>query len=337
MCAANYEASDFSTGPPGNVLKVLSHALPTPTIPGHAFPAIINAIRNRLPSPLVWINLLHAVPKNLSEVPTSPISTPGVPLTGEDYFTTKIFDSATRAVDYEKTTSPSEIGPYSLAPPSSVNVSIVERYIPPASSKEFAELFSPARSSILIDRMVELTPNDGVLLFIYPTRQGATTFMNEYLGPLIDPLLRSIVVVNGLSADLSTSIGTMEAKDKLHTYEDMKRKMTRICHTMSSASPEVLQRLHGGQASFSLVHAAKHKVEFSREIWADWWVKQEKPRVRSTVAKYFRLAQKLPEDAEVTPVNLVQEILDGVLTKRTAELSDDRGIEVGVFVIKRGA
>jgi hypothetical protein len=34
------------------------------------------------------------------------------------------------------------------------------------------------------------TPNGGSLLFVYPTKKGASTFKSQYLGPILDPLLR---------------------------------------------------------------------------------------------------------------------------------------------------
>jgi len=98
----------------------------------------------------------------------------------------------------------------------------------------------------------------------------------------------------------------------------------------------MLQKFHSKKAAFSVVHASRQEVILPRNVWArDWWVKQEKPRVRDAVAKYFRIAHKLPADSETMPTNLIQEILNGVTTKAYENGEPARGIEVGVFVIRK--
>ena len=90
---------------PSNPLRVLSHALPSPSPDGHIFSSIISAIHESTPSsPTVWINVFHAVPGrfNLADLPTSPPNTPGQPISGEDYFTQKVFDSAVPVSDYQE-------------------------------------------------------------------------------------------------------------------------------------------------------------------------------------------------------------------------------------------
>ncbi|KAK5149386.1 hypothetical protein LTR04_007126 [Oleoguttula sp. CCFEE 6159] len=322
-------------------VKVLSHALPSPSARGHAFPFIINAIHEHIPpSPTVWINVFHAVPGrfNIADLPTSPPSTPGPAVGGDDYFTTKIFDSAVPVSDYQSDAPKIPSSPHPVVPPSTVNVSVVERYIPPTSANEFAEMFTTTGSSLLVDRLVELSPNHGTFIFIYPTRTGGRTFMNEYLGPILDPLLRSMVVVNGLSADLSSTLGRMAAVDSLPEFETMQRKINMLCRQLSRGSSS-LERFHGRSATFSLVYSSKEEVVVDRKVWAsDWWIKQEKPRIRTTVAKFFRMAQKLPADSNIMPTDLIQEIINGVASKPYAESATPRnGIEVGVFVIKRSS
>ena len=320
-----------------NSLRVLSHALPSPSIPGHAYPIIIDSIRTQLSAHrLLWINLLHAVPGrfNLADLPRSPPTTPGLPLGGDDYFSTKIFDSAVSAVDYENDSTLNITRPQPLVPPASVNLSIVERYIPPASANEFTDLFNPKGASLLVDRLVELSPGNGSLLFIYPTRKGAQAFMSHYLCPILDPLLRSMVVVNGFSADLSSSIGCMSAVDKLYDFETMSQRAKWLCREMNGTSRSALDRLHGVQGAFSVVHSAKHEVALDRSIWSSWWVKQEKPRVRAAVSKYFRLAKRMPADTEIMPTSLIQEVLDGVANKPCKSIPS-KSIEIGVFVFKR--
>jgi len=276
---------------------------------------------------------------------------------GDDYFTTKVFASAVTAVDYDSTDigTPTAIRPHHpLAAPESINLSIVERYIPPTSAAEFASLFN-ARSntpSLLVDRLVELAPGNGCLVFIYPTLAGAHTFTEKYLGPVLDPLLRSMVVVNGFSADLSESLGRMPAVDRLLDFSTMRTKASALCTELNGDSRHVralLQAPARQAGTFSLVYAEPHKVQLERKVWADWWCKQEKVRVRAAVSRYFRQARNggnsggsgtgkdgegMGSGAHLMPIELIQEVLEGV-EKREAELGMD-GIEVGVFVIRRG-
>lgn len=306
------------------------------------FPDIITSIHDSTPSsPTVWINVFHAVPGrfNLADLPTSPPATPGPPLGGDDYFTQKVFDSAVQVSDYQEDLAALPRSPRPVVPPSSINVSIVERYIPPTSPKEFLNMFEERGPSILIDRMVELSPNNGSLIFIYPTKVGAETFMHDYLSPILDPLLRAMVVVNGLSHDLSSSLGRMAAVDTLPSHETLKRRIQILCATLTQRSHS-LERFHGKRAAFHLMYSAKKEADLDREVWAkDWWAKQEKPKIRTVVTRYANeaMAKRSNEHAsqDRTPTHLVQELLDGVTSKPYSGDGPTKGVEVSVFVIKR--
>lgn len=330
---------------PNNPLRVLSHALPSPSPTGHLYPAVIDAIHNTTPaSPTVWINVFHAIQGrfNLADLPTSPPSTPA-PLNTpgtDDYFTQKVFDSAVPISDYQEDLSSLPRSPRPIVPPSSINIAVVERYIPPTSSHEFTHMFNPNGPSVLVDRLVELSPNNGTLLFIYPTKVGAQTFMHDYLGPILDPLLRCIVVVNGLSSDLGRTLGNMTAIHQMPDYEHLKRQMVTLCAKLAHRDTHVAGSLVP-KVQYSLVHAAKEEVYLSREVWAnDWWAKQEKPRIREAMTKYSQEAQKKSSNEHVerspTPTELIQQLLDGVCKKAYPPGQEPAGgIEVGVFVIKR--
>lgn len=284
---------------------------------------------------MCWINVFHALPGkfNLADLPSSPPSTPGPAIGGEDYFASKIFDSAVRVVDYQGNLQALPQSPAPIVPPSSVDVSIVERYIPPSSVNEFSEMFNTKGPSILLDRLVELSPDNGTLVFIYPTRKGARTFTTEYLGPILEPLLRSIVVVNGFSADMGSSAGRMVAAAQLPDFDVMRMRIQTLCTTLSQKSPG-MEKFHRKQASFSLVYSAKEEVKLDRSVWADtWWCKQEKPRLRETVNRYFRKANGAGD--EKTPPMIIQELLDGVATNPYRGPEPTSGIEVSVFVVKR--
>ncbi|TKA82562.1 hypothetical protein B0A55_01199 [Friedmanniomyces simplex] len=328
---------------PSNPLRVLSHALPSPSSTGHVYPSIIGAIHETTPSsPTQWINVFHAIPGrfNLADLPTSPPATPGPPITGEDYFTQKTFDSAVPISDYQGDLSALPRSPRPVVPPSSINISIVERYIPPTSPNEFVDMFNPNGPSILVDRLVELSPDNGCLTFIYPTKTGALTFMNEYLDPLISPLLRTMCVVHGLSSDLSRILGSMSAVDRLLEHAEMERHIGRLCATLTQRSTG-MHRFHGRRAAFALAYSARRRIPLSREVWArDWWSKQEKPRVREVVTRYAQEAQKKSSNEHIerpaTPAELIQHLLDRVVHAPYPEgMEPVNGVEVGVFVIKR--
>lgn len=317
-------------------IKVLSHALPTPAIDGHIFPTIIRSLQDQTPtSPMCWINVFHALPGkfNLADLPRSPPSTPGPAIGADDYFTSKIFDSAVRVLDYQDSMHTLPHSPSPIVPPSSVDVSIVERYIPPSSANEFAEMFNMKGPSILMDRLVELSPDNGTLIFIYPTKKGGRTFTNDYLGPILEPLLRSIVVVNGFSADMGSSAGTMTSVAVLPDHDVMRLRIQNLCSTLSQTSPR-MEKFHRKQATFSLVYASKEEVKLDRKVWAEmWWCKQEKPRLRETINRYFRKANRALEDK--TPPMIIQELLDGVADNPYRNGEPTSGIEISAFVIKR--
>jgi hypothetical protein len=55
-------------------IKVLSHALPSPSTEGHAFPTIISSLHDETPtSPTCWINVFHALPVSTATAAQLPI------------------------------------------------------------------------------------------------------------------------------------------------------------------------------------------------------------------------------------------------------------------------
>lgn len=339
--------ANISAAPTHNTaLKIISHALPSPSTSGHIFPTIISRINDSAPvsptTPLTWINVFHAIPGrfNLADLPTSPPATPGPAVGGDDYFTQKVFDSAVSISDYQEDLSSLPRSPRPIVPPSTIDVSIVERYIPPSTSNEFADMFNPNGPSILVDRLVELSPNNGSLFFVYPTRDGAQTFMREYLGPIIDPVLRTMVVVHGLSSDLSRTLGRMVAVDQLPDHETLHRRVVSLCRRLTQ-QPTAAQRFSGRRPHFTVSHASRERVKLSREAWCrDWWTKQEKQRVRDAVKRYSQEAQtkRTNEHAEraASSTELLQEVVKGVCEKPyPSGMEPEDGIEVSVFVIKR--
>ncbi|KAA6408159.1 MAG: hypothetical protein FRX48_07901 [Lasallia pustulata] len=336
-----------TAGTPGDAVKFLSHAMPSPASGTNessatAFLAIISALQEKVYSGHVqYISITHAVPLrfNLADLPTSPPSTPNPTVPGgSDYFS--VFANAVAVIDRHGQAAfntPMPSSPCPVVPPASVEISLLERYIPPSTIQEYLDLFSATDPSALVDRLVELRPNGGTLVFIYPTRAGAETFANNYLGPILDPLLRTLVVLHKLSADIGIDIGKMATVEHLATFESTKRKLNSLFSKLNRGS-SLQTTASEKKMSYSLLHSCKGKVQMDRKVWAEWWAQQEIPRVREVMARYWKRAQHLPADADVTSAVLVREIANGVASRPYSKgAAPTEGIEVGVFVIRRTA
>lgn len=310
-------------------VKVLSHALPCPSVNGHLFSQLIAAIHDRTATSTSWINVFHAVPGRytLSDLPKSPPSTPGPAVGGEEYFTSKVFDSAVAIPDYQLESKLLPPSPRPVVPPNSINISVVERFIPPTNTNEFAEMFNLHGHSLLLDRLMELSPDSGIMLFIYPTKTGARTFMNHYLGPIIEPLLRTVTVVHELHSELGRSLGEMMSVNYLDEYVQLQKHMRSFLSSLEGSTKI--------KASYQIIHAAKEEILLERSVWADdWWIKQEKSRIRDAVSKYFRKSKKLPT-GEMTSAHLIQEVLGGVSAREYQDGLPTKGVEVGIFIIQK--
>jgi len=332
-------------------IRVLSHALPCPSSDASlsaasTFTNIITAIQAELqPTQRPYINVTHAVPSkfSLTNLPSSPPGTPNLSQGGEDYFNMTVFASAVPVIDHHDTSrgltsSPAPSSPCPIVPPASVHVALVERYIPPSSVQEYLDLSSATGPSALVDRLVELAPDGGSMLFIYPTKRGAHTFATEYLGPILDPLLRSIVVLHKLSADVGLTLGKMAAVEHMVEFEIMKKKINLLLRKLNRGN--ISQT--GGPAtaifkgSYNLVYSGTQDVPLDRKVWTDWWAQQETLRIRDVMGRYFKRAQRLPEDTDITSAVLVREIIDGVMSRPYGDApAPTAGVEVGVFVIQR--
>jgi hypothetical protein len=317
-------------------VKVLSHALPCPSSTGHLFGQLIATIHDRTTTSTAWINVFHALPGRytLSDLPKSPPSTPGPAVGGDEYFTSKVFDSAVAIPDYQLEAKLLPVSPRPVVPPGSINISVVERYIPPTNTNEYGEMFALRGRSLLYDRLSELSIDNGVLFFIYPTRTGAKTFMQKYLGPIIEPLLRSVTVVHDLHSELGRSIGQMAAVNYLDEYEKLEEHVRSFCAKVTEHTHS--QKSHSDEKyAYEIVHASREEYTPNRIAWADdWWIKQEKPRIRDAITKYFRKSKKLPT-GELTGPHLLQELIEGVSTREYDDGPPTEGLEVGVFIIQK--
>ena len=333
--------TNVPTNGTGNTLLTLCQSQPCPlsTDVGpvtSAFTPILEALQSNL-EPGQYIEVTHAVPPQFSMalLPSSPMCTPN-PTSGErDYFSMNVFSKAVVALHHDDVLkSPVPSSPHPVVPPSTVGVTLLERYIPPSTEQEYLDLFSMDAPSVLVDRLVELSPNGGSLVFVYPTLSGASAFASRYLGPLLDPLLRTMVSIHGLTTDLSHDIGKMVAVDSMFQFEKLVRKITFLLPRLGRTSP-------GSSATarkYTLVQSTKQVVDVARATWTEWWLQQEAPRIKEAVRKYYKRGSRLPQRRDITEGGLAREVLDGVKGRSYGPYDQPRdGIEVGVFVIKRTA
>jgi hypothetical protein len=307
------------------------------------------------PEEFAGIRIVHALPSRfpVAKFPTSPPGTPsgaiGAYVANDQagYFDQNIFSSAVRMVDRhdvfanegKRSSIPSSPG--FVAPAASIDVSLYERFIPPSTLQEFKDLFTVDAPSALVDRLRELSSTDGSLLLIYPTSAGSQSFKRHYLGPVIEPVLRNIIVSQQLSADLGYDVSEMEAANSLLPFEKLQfrlRDLLRQLNTPSRNSHTGHTRKSNGV--YSIKYAAAETVHVSSEVWKHWWTQQETPRITAATAKYFRRAKHLPSGNISNNTALTREILEGVHKRRDDEDGFDvqrkEGIEVGVFVVIRG-
>lgn len=255
----------------------------------------------------VYINVSHAIPPHipLNRLPSIPMSGPlsvgpagtrlvdnpyegGVSNEGGGYFAPTIFNSIVVAID--GTPGPRPLGNPVLSnpilPPNSLHLSILERFIPPNSAADDAAMFSPV-SSILVDRLIELNDNGGSLLFIYPTKTGAKQFVKNILGPVLDPLLRKLMVLHVLREDLLWRIRNMPAVDSMADWDALKVRMERLVASLSRAS--------GGTLAVELAYASTAQIRVNDESWREWWCQQEQTRIREIVKRHFANMPPMPE------------------------------------------
>lgn len=285
-----------------------------------------------------YIEVTHAVPVkfNMAWLLTSPVGTPNRTSSdgSVDYFNMTVFSKAVVAVDHHDASNTSvPSSPHPVVAPSSVGLALLERFIPPTTLQEYVDLFTSDGPSVLVDRLVELSPDHGSLIFVYPTAHGATSFASRYLGPLLDPLLRTLVGIHELTADLGANVGKMVVVEHMISFEKMVQKIKQLLRQMIRGS----QR-GGAPPKYALVQSSRQTVQVERKAWTEWWMHQETPRIRDVMNRYFQRALKLPQSKEITAGSLVREILLGVENRGYAEYDSPReGIEVGVFVIRRTA
>jgi hypothetical protein len=286
-----------------------------------------------------YITITHAYFQAISmdEVPASPPATPNAhSSSSDDYFQDHtIFTHAATVPAYHFHTGAAHIGgprPSNIiAAPSSIQISILERYIPPTTAKEVEDFFTLSRRSYLADRLLELSSDNGSLLLIYPTKRGGQVFANRYIGPVIEPFLRQFILLNGLYTEIAIKLGRMAAVRGMKTFEEMTALLVAMCEALTQRAPA-----RGLPSRYDVVHAETAEVVLDRALWQDWYIEQEKPRLRQDLVDYHKSGGRMPSRSgqiEITPGMLAREVVDGI--RQSREAAGDVGLEVGVFVIRR--
>lgn len=226
---------------------------------------------------------------------------------------------------------PQLITPTLILPPDSLHLTLVERYIPPPSMNEDEAMFHPTKS-LLHDRILELSPDGGSLLLIYPTKTGAKQFINEYLNPIMEPLLRRLMVLYALRDDLLWQISKMQAIDGMQDFSGLKRRLQHICHSLTTGHGDPnAPPAPAGELTYrppiptDLVFAEKVEVQLNDYSWREWWTAQEGARIRDVVKKHVEnhpVSRARAKEMEMdlkdfwqgygVPGDLAREVLDGV-------------------------
>jgi hypothetical protein len=328
----------MDANPGGDAVCLVSQTLPYPRAADQSvrlptqnsvFGSIVQTIQDRLqPGQSPYINVIHAVPEefSLSNLPTSPPSTPSHGMQLNDYFNSTVFCTAApvpASYNFRGEVRPAHT-PFPIAIPHSIHISVVDRYLPPATKEEYRNMFCHDPPSTLTDRLQELSSSGGSMLFIYPTKRGAMTFKTQYLGPILDPLLRQLVVVNGLPADMGRVLGRLETVNHMDDFEIMKANLVRLCERISDTA-----------SRFTVVEAGTGTAELDRNLWTEWYIHQERPRMKDLLTRYWQASGR-PTSAVHShgPSTLLGEILDGI-KKRRYDIEPRDGVELGVFVIRR--
>lgn len=144
-------------------------------------------------------------------------------------------------------------------------------------------------------------------------------------------------MVNELSAEIGRYLGKVSAVAHMDDFDTMRENLDHLCDSMSSSS-----------SRFNIVDARKGSVRLDRKLWSEWYIHQDKTRMKEVISLYWQNSRRLPgskptlntpgyhrmENKEVTSAMLLSEIIDGI-RRRPYEMEPRDGIELGIFVIRR--
>ncbi|KIW84126.1 hypothetical protein Z517_03373 [Fonsecaea pedrosoi CBS 271.37] len=321
-------------------IQMVVQALPSQPRSTHTRPIydrVVEDVQNHFTSP-PYITITHAYFQAISmdEVPASPPATPNTNYPSDDYFQdhTVFTHAAVVPAYHSHVTTFSAVAPRPsniIAAPSSIQISILERYIPPTTPREVEDFFTLSRRSYLADRLLELSSNEGSLLLIYPTKLGGQTFASRYIGPVIEPFLRQFILLNNLYTDIAIQLGRMDAVASMKSFEEMQTMLLAMCEALSQRAPS-----RGLPSRYQIIHAETAEVVLDRTLWKEWYIEQEQPRLRQNLVDYHKSGGRMPARSgriEVTPGMLAREVVDGI--RQSRETAGNVGVEVAVFVVRR--
>ena len=230
-------------------------------------------------------------------------------------------------------------------PPDSVHTAVIERYLPPSCVDEHRDFFAADRPSHLVDRLSELSSDGGSLVLVYPTQRGAHAFQEQYLASVLDPLIRQLVVVNGMSAELGRILGSYSLASRMDSFSGLEDRLHNLCNALSSSSGTNGTASPGPRGRFTLVSSLVGHVFLDRALWADWYVTQERQRFKDVLHLYpcdsnsslaGNMHRMFGAPRGMNSTVLLTDILEG-LRKRpyTPDYRSQGPIEVGIFVIRR--
>jgi hypothetical protein len=327
----------------GENIHIIAQVLPQPAIDTTrskpAFEEAVEAIQaQQNTDEVAYITVTHAVPHKfeLKDLPTSPPATPNLPQGRDDYFGQTIFTNAATVSTYHGHKSllnqQAPASPNTIVAPSSIQICVLERYIPPTSSQEYLDFFDSRGHSILVDRLAELSVRGGRLLLLYPTKTGAETFMSSYLGPVMDPFLRNFIFLNNLYFQLGSTVGAMSAVSSMLEFDDMEARIRGLCRAISRKAS-----LRGGPASnFSVIHSDRGTGTIDSTTWKEWFVHQELVRIKENLVDYHQNGGRMPPEVnhrEITTSVLARQVVEGI--SDSSRESGGVPIELSMFVIER--
>lgn len=334
-CSANASTDRVVADIDAPVLHAMCYTQPCPLSAAEtAFDPILADMESNAKRMGKYIEVTYQMPPkfNMSQIPSSPAATPTTGQGMVDYFSTHVYTRGIVAHDYEAAMAQAgSSSPRPAVAPGSINVAMLERYIPPPSLDEYTNLFSTDMPSALVDRLFELSPKNGTFVFVYPTADGARTFFSTYLRPLLDPLLRTIASTHNLSADLPVSVGALASlHGDLLPFDRTISKLTALLRKLSRPASIPHQPNARPTPTFTLVHSDRSVVDIGKDALVHWWLEQEKGRIRKAVDRYFHTRR-----AEST-MGMTAKIEDGLRKRDYNDYDAERsGIEVGLYVIRR--
>jgi hypothetical protein len=181
--------------------------------------------------------------------------------------------------------------------------------------------------------------------------------LKDYLGTILDPLLRRMMIVNDLSMDVCQELGGMRAVEDLLTFEELNARLQSYCNALNSTDASSrLPSMSSKAVRYSVAHCSRKQVELSSQVWSEWWCGQEKPRIRKIMDDYIRLhpgrgrsssgldnippssrsrLREIPS-SDGGSMSYIIDVIEGV-KKGAIEKAQQRKvpIEVGVFVIQK--